>query len=98
MHDLLLLFGEPLFDLPAHFFSDSLDLPGFDPQPSVAEQVFGGLLELRLAAGPCHEAAHPRRIGRVDDVQTFIIREAALAALLALIERASEGNRSQGGQ
>jgi hypothetical protein len=74
-HDVCLFFGEPLLDLPPHLFGNPLDLAGFQLQTSVAEQIFGSLLELGLAARPRHEAPHPRGIGGIDDIQTFVIGE-----------------------
>ena len=55
------------------------------------------MLELGLAARPRHEAADPGGVGSIDNVQTLVIGEASEVALLALVKRAGEGHRSQGG-
>ena len=76
------LFGRPpLFDLAAHLFGHPLDFPGFDGEPRVAAQIFGGLLELRLATRSRHESAHAGRIGGLDDIQKLVVRETSLGLL-----------------
>jgi len=97
VEDLFLLLTEPLFDVAAHLFGEALNLTGFQLDASITAQIFSRLLEGGLTAGPGHQSTHPRRIGSVNDVQSLVIRETALMALLALKKGPEEGKAAQGG-
>ena len=94
---MLLLLTEPLFDLAADLFGDSLNLARFDLDSGIAAQIFGRLLEGCLAARTSHQSTHAGRIGGVDNVQALVIGETTLVALFALVKGACERDRSQGG-
>ena len=97
VQDPFLFRREPLLDLLTHLFGHPLDFPRFHVKPRVAAQIFGGLLKLGLATGPRHESAHAGRIGGLDHVQKLVVGKASLATEVALVKRAREGHRAQGG-
>ena len=81
LQDAFLFRREPLLDLAAHLLGHSLDFPRFHREPCIAAQIFGGLLELRLATRSRHESAHAGRIGGLDDIQKLVVRETSLGLL-----------------
>ena len=82
---------EPLLDVAAHLFGDAFNLTWFQFDTRIAAQIFSRLLEGGLTACTGHQSTHAWGIASVDDVQAFVIREAALMALLALIKGPEEG-------